>query len=69
MTAKDMIELFIHSTSGSRDDLDAADPESVFKHQLTKGKAFKRDAVRQYMARDLSFNTGTDPTMLDKLRF
>lgn len=69
MTAKEMIELYIHSVSGSKDELDPADPEAMFKHQLTKGKPFKKDSLRQYIARDLSFNQGTDPSMGDKAWF
>ena len=63
MTAKEIIELFIQSTSpefASNVEPDSVDPEVLFKHQLVKGKSYKKDALMTKLPRDLNFNVDTD---------
>ena len=64
MTAHDIIELFIQSTSpqyvGDDKELDTDDPELLFKHQLVNGRPYKKDALNTDARRDLNFNVDTD---------
>jgi hypothetical protein len=64
MTAKEIIELYVQSTSpqyaDNIDGLDTSDPAALFKHQLLKGRSYKKDALRTMAPRDLNFNVDTD---------